>query len=70
LSSRRKATAMEYKEYEYHVEQTANPSGWKWTVFLEAAKTRTGRSSTRAHAVLDAQHTIDRMMKSSDNELS
>ena len=23
LSSRRKATAMEYKEYEYHVEQTA-----------------------------------------------
>jgi hypothetical protein len=61
---------MEYKEFEYHVEQTANPSGWKWTVFLGATKTRSGRSPTRAHAVLDAQHTIDRVVRSSDNELS
>jgi hypothetical protein len=61
---------MEYKEFEYHVEQTAHPSGWKWTVFLGATKTRTGRSPTRAHAVLDAQHTIDRVVRSSDSELS
>lgn len=48
---------MDYKWIEYSVVQTAN--GWKWVVHLEATRTRTGVSRTRAHAVLDAEHAID-----------
>ncbi len=52
---------MEYKGIEYRVVQAANPTGWKWTVFLDATRTRTGLSSTRAHAVLDAERVIDNL---------
>jgi hypothetical protein len=34
--------AVIYKGVEYQVVQTANPSGWKWTVYLDAIRTRTG----------------------------
>jgi hypothetical protein len=46
---------MEYKGIEYQVLQTPNPPGWKWIVFLDANRTRTGYSRTRAHAILDAR---------------
>jgi predicted RNase H-like HicB family nuclease len=46
---------------EYSVVQTAN--GWKWIVFLDATKTRTGTARTRAHAILDAEHAIDMALK-------
>jgi len=54
---------MEYKGTEYSVVQTANPGGWKWTVFLDASRTRTGRAHTRAHAVLDAERAIEKAVK-------
>lgn len=53
---------MEHKDFENHVVQTSNPAGWKWTV----SRTRTGYSSTRAHAVLDAERTIDRILRQSN----
>jgi len=31
-----------YKDIEYQVVQTASPSGWKWTMFLDEIRTRTG----------------------------
>lgn len=54
--------AMEYRDFEYHVVPTSNPPGWKWTVFVDAYRTRTGHSPTRAHAVLDAERTIDKIV--------
>jgi hypothetical protein len=51
-------TAMEYRDIEYQI--IANPSGWKWIVFLDATRTRTGISHTRADAVLNAERTIDK----------
>jgi hypothetical protein len=54
---------MTYKQIEYSVVQTANPSGWKWTVFLDAKRTRTGHSYSRAHGVLDAERAIDSAIK-------
>lgn len=52
---------MDHKGMEYSVVQTAN--GWKWIVFLDATKTRTGTARTRAHAILDAEHAIDMALK-------
>jgi hypothetical protein len=58
---------MEYKDFEYHLVQTHDPYGWKWTVFVAETRTRTGRSLTRADAVLDAESEIDKLLKPSDS---
>ena len=57
---------MVYKGIEYQVVQSSSPDGWKWTVFLGAKRTRTGESTTRADAVLDAERAIDKALKVSD----
>jgi hypothetical protein len=54
---------MQYKGLEYRIVQTANPSGWKWTIFLDATRTRTGTSHTKANAVLEVEIAIDRAIK-------
>ena len=57
---------MEHKGIEYQVVQTSNPTGWKWTAFLDANRTRTGVAISRANAVLDAERAIDKAMKDLD----
>ena len=57
---------MDYKGIEYSIVQTANPTGWKWIVLLDATRTRTGIAHSRAHAVLDAERAIDKAMKDLD----
>ncbi len=60
---------MEYKGVEYSVVQTANPTGWKWTAFLDATRTRTGVAHSRAHAILDAKRAIEKAVKSLDRTM-
>jgi len=57
---------VDYKGIEYSIVQTANPTGWKWVVLLDATRTRTGIAHSRAHAVLDAERAIDKAMKDLD----
>jgi hypothetical protein len=47
---------------QFEVVETTNPYGWKWIVFLDATKTRTGIGLTRADAVLDAEFAIDKAL--------
>jgi hypothetical protein len=54
---------MEYKAIEYEIIQTTNPSCWKWIVFLDATRTRSGVALTRADAVLDAELAIEKALK-------
>jgi hypothetical protein len=54
---------MEYKTIQFEVVET-NPYGWKWVVFLDATRTRTGIGLTRADAVLDAESVIDKVLDS------
>jgi ABC-type branched-subunit amino acid transport system substrate-binding protein len=54
---------MECKGIEYQIVQTANPSGWKWTVFLDATRMRTGESHNRSLATIEALHAIDKAIK-------
>lgn len=61
---------MEYRAIEYQLVQTANPCCWKWTIFLDATRTRTGISLTRADAVLDAERAIDAVLENGDRALS
>ena len=53
---------MEHKGVEFEIIQTANPSCWKWTAFLDAMRMRTGVALTRADAVLDAELAIERSL--------
>jgi hypothetical protein len=50
---------MEHKGVEYLIVQTANPTGWKWTVHLDQTRIRTGISPTREGAIFQAIRTID-----------
>ena len=54
---------MDHKGIKYHVVQTANPTGFKWTVHLDETRTRTGQSYSKGSAILDAQKKIDRALK-------
>jgi len=49
---------MEYT-IQFEIIQTTNPCCWKWLVFVDATKTRTGTAPTRADAMLDAEFAID-----------
>ena len=54
---------MEYRGFEYTVVQTANPTGWKWTVKLDESRTKTGRAFSRASAIKFAEHVIMKTAK-------
>jgi hypothetical protein len=54
---------MDYKGIEYHVVQTANPTGWRWTVHMEGREPRTGSGHNRTAAVALAQIAIDKLIK-------
>ena len=51
---------MEHKGITYTIVQTANPTGWRWTVELTPPlRTRTGESSRREDALRKALAIID-----------
>ncbi|HEY0568027.1 MAG TPA: hypothetical protein VGD13_07850 [Xanthobacteraceae bacterium] len=54
---------MQHKDIQFSVVQTANPTGFKWTVQLDAERTRSGVSYSMKSAILDAQKKIERALK-------
>jgi hypothetical protein len=53
---------MEHKGIHYTVVQTANPTGWRWTVDLvPPLKSRTGEALLRADAVRKALAVINNL---------
>jgi hypothetical protein len=54
---------MDYKGIGYHVAQTENPAGWRWTVQMEGREPRTGSAYNRTTAVALAQIAIDKLLK-------
>jgi hypothetical protein len=54
---------MQYRNTEYQVLQTSNPTGWKWTVQLDESRIRTGEGFSRTHAIGLAQRAIDKALK-------
>jgi hypothetical protein len=54
---------MQHKGVQYQVVETANPSGWKWTVQLTEGCTKTGVSYSRGHAIFYAINAIELTLK-------
>ena len=55
---------MEHKGIQFSVVQTANPTGFRWSVQLDATRTRSGVSYSMKAAILDAQRKIDKELGS------
>jgi hypothetical protein len=55
---------MEHKALQFEIIPTTYPCCWKWVVFLNATRTRTGIALTRADAVLDAEIAIEKSLES------
>jgi len=53
---------MEHKGIQYQVVQTANPTGWKWTVQLNQGRTKTGVSFPKNSAIFDAVNVINKAL--------
>ena len=54
---------MQYKAFQFEIVPTTNPCCWKWIVFLNATRMRTGIALTRSDAVLDAEIAIEGALK-------
>lgn len=54
---------MEYKSIRFEIVETTNPCCWKWIVFLDPMRMRTGVALTRADAVLDAEFIIEKALQ-------
>jgi len=62
-SSRHTLPVMNYKGIEYQVVQTASPTEWKWTVWMDGRQPKTGSGHSRTVAIALAQLAIDRLSK-------
>jgi hypothetical protein len=59
---------MEHRGIQYQVVQTANPTGWKWTIELGEGRTKTGSSFSKGNAIFRAVRAIDKAIKLPPNE--
>jgi hypothetical protein len=59
---------MQYRDTEYQVVQTSNPTGWKWTVQLDEERSRTGSGFNRTHAIGLAQRAIDKVLQQNSQQ--
>jgi hypothetical protein len=53
---------MQYRGIEYQVVQTANPTGWKWTIQFDSKRVKTGAGYNRTSAIALAQRAIDKAL--------
>jgi hypothetical protein len=51
---------VEYKGIPYQVVQTANPTGYRWSVQLDGKLTKTGTSHSKGNAIFKAVSAISR----------
>jgi hypothetical protein len=51
---------MEHRGFQYQVVQTANPTGYRWTVQLDASCEKTGTSYSRGNAIFKAVCVIEK----------
>jgi hypothetical protein len=53
----------QHRNVEFSVVQTTCPTGWKWSMFLGADRTKTGHSYSKDSAIADAQQKIDKYLR-------
>jgi hypothetical protein len=56
----RRCSSMEHNGIAYSVVQTANPTGWKWTIYMPGKRPKSGTAFNRAIAIRVAELAIDK----------
>jgi hypothetical protein len=56
---------MKYKDHEYTILQTANPTGWKWVIQLDQNRTKSGTAYNKMSAIKFAEFAIEKHLKRS-----
>jgi hypothetical protein len=54
---------MEHSGIPYSVVQTANPTGWKWTIYIPGKRPKSGMALNRPTAIRLAETAIDKAIK-------
>jgi hypothetical protein len=54
---------MEHRGVQYQVVQTANPTGWRWTIFVPGRQPKTGTAGNRSMAIRLAEIAIDKAIR-------
>jgi hypothetical protein len=54
---------MEHKGIQYQVVQTANPTGFKWTVQLDKNRIKMGEARSKSFAIFLALRFIDKALR-------
>jgi hypothetical protein len=60
---------MEYRGIQYQVVQTANPTGWKWTMQLDGGHIKTGVSYSRQYAIYEVTNAIEKALSAAPKAL-
>jgi hypothetical protein len=53
---------MEHRGVQYQVLETANPTGFIWTVYLKQNRTKIGVSFSKENAIFNAVRAIDKAL--------
>jgi hypothetical protein len=54
---------MEHNGIPYSVVQSANPTGWKWTIYIPGRRPRSGTAVNRAMAIRLAESAIEKAIR-------
>ena len=54
---------LEHRGIQYQIVRTANPTGYKWTIYLDGNRTRSGTCRTTEDAVYEVKRCIAKFVK-------
>jgi len=54
---------MEHRGVQYLIVQTANPTGWRWTIYVPGRQPKTGTAANRPIAIRFAEIAIDKAIR-------
>jgi hypothetical protein len=53
----------EYRGTQYQIVRTANPTGYRWTAYIDGNRTRSGACYNRESAVYEVKRTIAKFVR-------
>jgi hypothetical protein len=60
----------EYRGTQYQIVRTANPTGYRWTAYIDGNRTRSGACYNRESAVYEVKHTIAKFVRTTGKTAS
>jgi hypothetical protein len=65
---RGQSEVLEHRGIQYQIVRTANPTGYRWTIYLDGNRTRSGACYSKEAAVYEVKRTIAKFVKVKKDE--